>query len=456
MKAQDVIEKMRSANIGWLHLQFVDILGIQREYTVNAMDVSEVNFSNGFPALEASDVFEYPYVEGLRLMPIVDTYAQIPWEDRGARFLTTLSTVDGLYMKDPSYALERAIKNAKAMGISDIKVANGVEFYIFDSVAVDKMSDERGPSVMIESREGRWNPVNRYIEDRSLSSVPYDAYGLMRQQMADVLALYFNATVESHFHSLGSTGQQRINIAPASLPKAVYDLISLKYVVKTTAMINGNVATFMPLPIFKERGNSLELSFSLWKGSKNLFYDESDDLKLSENARYFIGGILEHIEALSIFTNATTNSYKRLASDPKYGAWSSVDKSSAVYVSPHISGQDEAYITLTFPDPASNPYLIYSAILSAGLDGIKSKIEPPDILDESPNLMTSREKKKYKVKSLPSSVMDAVHALNSDNGFIKGIIPPELLAVYLEAKMTEHKENEVRPTSYEFFKYLDL
>jgi glutamine synthetase len=224
-------------------------------------------------------------------------------------------------------------------------------------------------------------------------------------------------------------------------------------VARTVGFLNGVNATFMPMPIPSEKGSGLELEISaIGDKGESVFYDKKDGL--SENARYFVGGVLEHLKAIMLFTNPTTNSYKRFYEEPRYASWGNADKSNAIFID--TSGK-ETRIVATFPDPMLNPFIAYPVIMAAGLDGVKKKTEPPmEMLTERPSTMPVKERKRLKVEEFPRELMVAIEAMESDVDFVKGVITPELLVDYLEQKLKEQRMGSMIPNAYEFDQYFHL
>ncbi len=450
MTTQDVIEKLNASDIKWISLQFLDINGNLKETNLRRDLFSEIDFSRGIKAGELRRVFNED--RELKLVPNPDTYMELPWADRVARMMCKIVDKEGRYLKDPTAPLDRIKNNLSAVGISDFKVKQSFQFYIFTAYGVDRTLKQRGPAVTIDSTEGPWNPTVLKQEPRDLSTYPYDVHKALRQQLTDIITQFTSYVVEKHYHG-PSTAQQSIELAELDGEDAANAFVIIKQITKVTSALNGLYATFMPLPIPSEEGNSLKLKFTLWKKINNVFYDKDDKLNISQKARYFIGGILEHIESLLIMTNPSTNSFKRFFTKKFYTSWGTDDLGHAVY----LDGEGtDIGITLSFPDPLVNPYMAYAAILSAGLDGVKKKIDPGDALTESPRYLTSRDRKKYKVREFPRDMFASIEALESDNDYLKGIFPPELLVDYLEIKIKEFKENSSMPTAYEFDRYFSL
>ena len=210
--------------------------------------------------------------------------------------------------------------------------------------------------------------------------------------------------------------------------------------------------------VMGERGNQLLCGSTLWKKDENAFYDSTEEYaQMSQTARYFIGGLLEHASAISVFTNPNANSYKRLAADPHYIAWGKRNSSAVVRIENEIRNDRKGKkIIFNLADSSANPYLAYGIIAAAGLDGIKNKLDPGNPVDSNLDDMDEDEMRKAGVKFLPSNVLEAISALESDNKFLKGILSSDILESYLENKIDEHKEQGLRPTAYEFEKYFNL
>jgi len=363
------------------------------------------------------------------------------------------------YLKDPRYVPERTVVNAKAMGITDLTISSELDFYVFDNVTIDKMTPQRGPNCLIESREAPWSPSPLWNSpDGAYFSQPFDTLYSARTQIGEVIEDSFRYIITKHFHGRSTSGQQTMGLAPLALTESADALETSKFVIRNLAFIANSMATFMPFPILGERGNELIMGFTLWKKDENVFYDSTDKYaQISQNARYFVGGLLEHAEALTIFTNPNPNSYKRLIADPRYITWGKRNSSAIVRIENEIKNDRQGKrVVFNLADPSVNPYLAYGVVAAAGLDGIKNKIDPGKPVDEDLADMDEDEMKKAKVGTLPDSILEAIAALESDNKFLKGILSSELLESYLEDKIEEHKEQAARPTSYEFEKYFNL
>jgi glutamine synthetase len=266
--------------------------------------------------------------------------------------------------------------------------------------------------------------------------------------------------VEVQHHEVGTAGQAEIDIRFDSLLRQADKLMLFKYVVKNTAWQAGKTATFMPKPIFQDNGSGMHTHQSLWKGGEPLFYDEAGYAGLSDMARWYIGGLLSHARAIIAFSNPTTNSFKRLV--PGYEApvnlvYSQRNRSASVRIPLYSQSPKAKRLEFRCPDPSCNPYLAFSAMLMAGLDGIQNRIEPPAPVDK--DLYDLPPEELAKVPQVPASLEEALDALEADQDFLKagGVFTEDLIDTWVTFK----RENEVdairlRPHPWEFHLYYDI
>ena len=458
---EEVLEFAAANNIRWLNLQFVDVYGNLNKTTMNIRDLTDDMFSNGISCGDLMEVYGWSEDGELLLRPDADTYGRVPWEASVLRLIcdVIVAKKKERFLKDPRCAAERAEVNAKAMGISSITISPQMEFYVFDAVTVDKVTPGRGPNYLVDAREAPWNPSPMWNAKKgAYLDQPYDSLYSARAQVSEVIEDNFRYLVDKHYHGRSPSSQESLTLKHSPLKTSADATLTTKFVVRNLAFIANSAPTFMPLPIFNERGSSLCLHQILWKGNENLFYDGNESYaQMSQNARYYIGGLLEHASAITLFTNPTTNSYKRLLQDPHYIAWGNRNNGAAVVV-PNDKKNDRLGkgVLYTVPDPAANPYLAYAVMVAAGLDGLKNKKDPGDPVDDNISKMKTKERKEKGVKYLPSSLIDAIDELESDNKFMKGVISSELLGALLESKIEEQKEHNVRTSAYEFEKYFNL
>ena len=271
----------------------------------------------------------------------------------------------------------------------------------------------------------------------------------------------FGIVIDAHHHEVATAGQCEINMMYDTLVNSADSAQSFKYVVKNVAHQKGMVATFMPKPLVGDNGTGMHCHQSIWKDKKNAFYDASDEhSQLSQTARYYIGGIMAHTRALACIVAPTTNSYKRLVPGfeaPIYIAWSRSNRSANVRVPVNIKGSEKAKrIEFRCPDTTANPYLAFPAMLCAGLDGIKNKIDCGDPVDENIYTLSEDRKRELGIKALPRDLAEAADALESDHEFLKPVFDGDLLETIIEFARDAHFDVTSRTHPHEFQLYFDV
>ncbi len=451
----DVMKYVATNEIRWIDLQFFDIKGKMHRITVSNRKLGESTFGNGIYAAELTDVFG-PNEQGeLVLLPDPDTLSRVPWEPATVRLIcdVVVAIKKERFLKDPRYVAERMETNLSAAGIKNSLVGAEVDCYILDTATADKTTRPRGVGVLMDSREAFWGPSPMSnVGSGAYVATPHDSMYTARTQIAETMEDNFGMFIDSHRHGRAPTAQQTFELAPRGLKSAADTVNTLKYITKNLATAVNASATFMPYPIEGEVGNSLKIAVSLWKTSENnVFYDGKESYgQLSQMGRYFIGGLLEHAPALSLFTAPTPNSYKRLAINNFKVGWSVSDKDALIHV-PHTKKNVKEVKRIAYKgaDPAANPYLAYAVVCAAGLDGMKNKIDPGDPVEVE-------SKKKRVERELPGSLYDAIAELESDTKFLKGVVPAELLGDYLDIKLKQHKESQKGITGLELQKYFNV
>ncbi|MEM2004663.1 MAG: type I glutamate--ammonia ligase [Zestosphaera sp.] len=444
----------------WVELHFTDLAGSLRHIIVSAKSLSEVPLNEAFSKLDGSSVRGFTGIEesDLILRPDIKTLTKLPWGEGLGRAICGVYRGEARFPKDPRYVAERLDREFEALNIKPF-VSVELEFFIFDKVAVEVNPWRQ--TYEIHSSEAPWanSPFMNRPKDGYYSTYPKDRFAALKTELGEVLLNNFGIEVEAIHHEVAATSQHEINFRGGSLTYVSDSVQTVKHVIRVLSFMKGCVATFMPKPIHGDNGSGMHVHVSLWRGGENVFYDQNDGYAgLSQEARYFIGGLLEHGRSLSALVNPTTNSYKRLVPGyeaPTYLAWSRSNRSAAVRI-PTYSRSDKALrIEYRPPDPSANPYLATTAIVLAGLDGIRKKIDPGDPIDENLYEVTAR-RSTHNVKTLPRTLDEALDALESDNGWLKPIFPDELLGSYVELKRTESKTVNSYPTPVEFYNYLDI
>jgi glutamine synthetase len=337
---------------------------------------------------------------------------------------------------------------------------------MFDSVRYDQ--NAQSGYYYIDSREGVWNTGREESPNLGYKLRHKEGYFPVppSDQLQDIrseilLALKdVGVKVEVHHHEVGTAGQAEIDMRFGPLVKMADNLITYKYIIRMICKKHGMTATFMPKPLFGDNGSGMHVHQSLWKGDTNIFYDKKGYALLSQTAKYYIGGLLKHAPALLAICAPTTNSYRRLV--PGYEApvnlcYSQRNRSAAVRIPVYSTSPKGKRIEFRCPDPAANPYLCFAALLMAGLDGIKHKIDPGEPMDKDLYELEPEEAKK--IKSTPGSLGEVLNALEKDHAFLLegGVFTPDLIETWISYKRTrELAPVNLRPVPYEFFLYYDL
>lgn len=455
MAEEDVLERINSENVRWIKLQFLDVKGKTREVTVHASKISKQTFNNGLEIPEISNIFNDEENESLRLVPMAQSYGILPWEETGARMFCYIQKGKDLYQKDPMNILKKVLMQYENTGYSDITVETSQEFSVFETVVIDKSSPERGPSVNLDTREGPWNSNPMAYDDKWANiTMPQDVYSLVRTQVLDTLHTFFNIVGKQSSHGK-AVAKQIIGLDEMELIDSAISNLTMRYVAKNVSILNGATTTFMAYPMYMSEPNKIIFRIKIKKDGKNVFYNPDDENKISKTAKSFIAGIIENAPRMTVFTNPTTNSYRALGAFHMHNAWS-VNLKNAIINVKETSTAEDCYVEVRIADSSANPVIALSAILSAGLAGIKKKSDPPKMLSENPDKMSEKDKKNYLGEPLPYSLYDAIISLEKDITYIKGIFYPEFLSDYLSAKLEEYKEDISRPSGFDYQRYYNI
>ena len=468
----DVLSAIEKSKIRFIDLQFTDLTGRLQHVTIPASNLNEDSFRSGVPKLDGSSIrgFVEIHESDLLLVPDPATYALLPWygeEIKTARLICDVyrGFSAGRLLWDPRAIAQRAEDELGKLGYTTSYWGPEVEFFVFDKVTWDTLSPYRGQGYSIESREAAWGsstyPI-RFKEGYFLAP-PQDTLMVFRSECVRILEDYFNVKCDAHHHEVATAGQCEIDILHSTLTKTADNVATYKYVIKNVAVQQNMVATMMPKPIFSDNASGMHVHMSIWRDGVNLFYDERDEYaELSQLARYYIGGLMEHAEALSALVSPTTNSYRRLVPGyeaPVYIGWSRSNRSATIRIPVYEKGSKSAAkkrIEYRPPDPSANPYLCFAALLAAGIDGIKKKIEIGDPLDENIYKLTPERRRELGVRELPGSLKEAIDALKSDHEFLKPIFPSEAIERIIDIELKEYFEVSMRPHPHEFYLYFDI
>lgn len=471
----EVFTLIEKQNVKFIDLQFTDLPGKLQHTTVpTSGSLEPESFIEGIPKLDGSSIrgFVEIFESDLLLRPDPSTFAVIPWIPEDIKTARMICDVQkgfggGRLSRDPRGIAQKAEQTVKEMGYDLSYWGPEAEFFVFDKVSWDVMQPYKGQGYRIESREGAWSsdgtsyPIR--FKEGYFPAEPQDTLTEYRSEVVRTLEEDFSIVCDAHHHEVATAGQCEIDMRYDTLTPMADSVMTYKYVTKNIAKKRGMIATFMPKPIFMDNASGMHVNSSIWKAGTNLFYDAHDDYaELSQLGRYYTGGLLEHGRALSLITAPTTNSYKRLVPGyeaPVYLAWSRSNRSAAIRIPVYQKGKANAAIKrIEFrpPDPAANPYLCFAAIVAAGADGIKKKIEIGDPVDEDIYKLTVERRRQLGIKELPGSLEEAIEAFESDSEFVKGIFSSEVIESIEESARKESQQVALRPHPYEFYLYFDI
>ncbi|OWK43534.1 type I glutamate--ammonia ligase [Fimbriiglobus ruber] len=469
MTPREVLALLREKEVKAVDLRFMDFPGLWKHVTIPAEALDEHSFEDGI-GFDGSSLRGWQKINeaDMLLVPQPDTLFLDPFRQD-----VTLAMICNIqdpstredYPKDPRNVARKAISYMKYSGIADAaNFGPSMEFFVFDDVKFDQTT--HSAFYYVDSNEAAWN-TGRDERPNLGYKVPYrqgyfpcpptDHLHDLRSEMMRVM-LDCGMTVESHHHEKATAGQCAIDVRYADLVQSADAVLKYKYIVKNVAHRRGKTATFMPKPLFDEYGCGMHVHGSLWKNGNNLFAG-SGASGLSELAEYAIGGILRHARALCAITNPTTNSYKRLVPGfeaPTRLAYSQRNRSAAIRIPVYSSRPRSRRIEYRLPDGSANPYLAFSAILMAMLDGIINKIHPGPPLDKDIYDLPAEELKD--VPTPPTHLDEALKALEKDHDFLlKGdVFTDDVIETWVQYKRKEEVEAiRLRPHPYEFALYFD-
>jgi glutamine synthetase type I len=465
----DVLKMIKDKEVKFVDLRFTDTRGKEQHVQVPSKIFTQDKFDHGhafdgssiagWKSIESSDMLLSPDPESARIDPFTDeTTLNITCD--------VIEPMDGKgYDRDPRSLARRAEAYLKSTGLGDTAYFGPEpEFFIFDSVTWGV--DMSGCFVKIKSEEAPWSSGEEYENGNMAHRAPVKG-GYFPVPPIDTLQDIRNAIalaldeqgveVEVFHHEVAAAGQNEIGTKFNTLVKRADWMQILKYTVHMVAHSYGKTATFMPKPIVGDNGSGMHVHQSVWKGGQNLFAGNGY-AGLSEFALYYIGGIIKHTKALNAITNPGTNSYKRLVPGfeaPINLAYSARNRSAACRI-PYVSNPKGRRVEVRFPDPTANPYLAFSAMLMAGLDGVQSKIHPGDPLDK--NLYDLEPEEAAKVPHPCASLDEALDSLDGDREFLTrgGVFSNDMLDAYIALKMEEVTRFRMTTHPIEFEMYYSL
>jgi glutamine synthetase len=467
--SKTVLEFAKKNEVRILDLRFTDLPGLWHHVSYPIEQLSEASFEEGF-GMDGSSIRGWAAIHesDMLLIPDPHFYLLDPFTEVSTLVMIA-DVIDPVtkqrYDRDPRYIARKAELYLSSTGVADTAYFGAeAEFFIFDNVSFDQR--EQHGFYFIDAEEGRWNSGReennlgyrpRYKEGY-FPVPPTDHYQDLRSEMV-VTMQNAGLTVECHHHEVATGGQTEIDLQFDSLVKSADSMLLYKYIVKNVANQHGKTVTFMPKPIYGDNGSGMHTHQSLWKGGKPLFAGDGY-AGLSQIALWYIGGLIKHGPALSALIAPTTNSYKRLVPGfeaPVNLAYSRRNRSAACRIPMYSASPKAKRVEFRPPDPSCNPYLAFSAMMMAGLDGIENKIDPgppldKDIYDLGPEELSN-------VPSMPGSLEEALEALERNPGFLlKGdVFTEEMLRTYIEYKREKEVDAvRLRPHPYEFALYYDI
>ncbi len=449
---KDVLSLAKDEDVQIVDLRFCDLPGLMQHFSVPISELSEDSFQDGF-GFDGSSIRGFQEIQESDMLLVPDPRGAYidPFLKHPTLVLNCFvkDPVTGeWYTRDPRYVAKKAELYLKQTGIAETSYwGPECEFYIFDSIRFDQ--NQHSGYYYIDAVEGAWN----------FPLPPMDHYQDLRSEM--VLNLQkVGIQVEVQHHEVGTAGQAEIDIRYGTLLATADNVMKYKYVVKNTARDAGKTVTFMPKPIFMDNGSGMHTHQSLWTGGENLFWDELGYAQISDMCRYYIGGLLAHAPALLAFAAPTTNSYRRLV--PGYEApinlvYSQRNRSACIRIPVFFKSPGAKRLEFRSPDPTCNPYLAFPAMLLAGLDGVKNKIEPPDPIDK--DLYDLPPEESANVKQVPGSLEEVLDALEADHQFLLegGVFTQDVIDTWIEYKRSHELDQvRLRPHPHEFALYYDM
>ena len=466
---KSVIETAKKAGAKMVDVKFVDTFGTWQHFTVPFGELTEEVFEEGFgfdgssirgwKSIEASDMLAMPDPDSA----LIDPFMAVPTLSVTCTIAET-GTKEA-YNRDPRGIAQRGEAYLKSTGLADTAVFGPeAEFFIFDNVQFDSKSN--GTFYSVDSEEAVWNTGRDEMpnlgykirhKEGYFTVAPVDTQQDIRTEMCLVMES-LGINIERQHHEVATAGQAEIDFRFDTLVKTADNMMLYKYVIKNVAKKHGKTVTFMPKPLFGDNGSGMHTHISLWNKGKPLFAGK-EYAGLSQMALYYIGGILKHAKALAAICNPTTNSYKRLVPGyeaPVNLAYSARNRSAAIRIPTFSESPKAKRIEYRTPDPAANPYLAYTALLMAGLDGVLNKIDPGEPMDK--NLYELPPEEHAKIPQMPGSLEEALNYLSKDHAFLlKGdVFTKDFIEMWISHKQKEHDAMRIRPHPYEFFLYYDV
>jgi len=433
-----VLKMIEENDVKFIKLWFTDILGFLKSFSVPKEEIEKA-FAEGI-GFDGSSIEGFVRIDESDMVAIPDptTFAILPWrpKEKGvARVFCDIVTPDGKpFEGDPRYTLKKNLDKAKKMGFT-YYVGPELEYFYFKDANSTEVLDKGGYFDLI--------PRDEALDLRRETVLFCEALGMKIE--------YSHHEVAPSQHEIDMRYEDALTMAD--------NVMTYRLVVKEVAYRQGVYATFMPKPLFGENGSGMHTHMSLFKGKRNAFFDPKGQYNLSQNARYFIGGLLKYAPEFTAITCQWVNSYKRLVPGyeaPVYLSWAQRNRSDLIRIPMYKPGKEEATrIEFRSPDPACNPYLTFSVMLAAGLAGMEEKIEPPDPVEANVYKMGAEERERRGIKLLPGSLSEAIQ-LTEKSKLVREALGDHVFDHFIENKKLEWDRYRVQITSYEIEKYLPI
>jgi glutamine synthetase len=475
MTPEEVLQFAKENGAKMVDLKFVDLPGSWQHFSIPMRELQADTFVEGVP-FDGSSIRGFQTIHESDMLVIPDPTTAIMDPFTSAPTLSLVCTIahpgplghKEPFSRDPRYIASKAEAHLRTSGIADTSYFGPeAEFYIFDNVRYN--STDNLQYAEIDSDEAHWNSSRNStpnlghrmrVKEGYFPVAPNDTLQDMRSEMALLLEA-LGVPVEAQHHEVGAAGQAEIDIRFNTLVRTADNMMLYKHVTKNIARKYGKTVTFMPKPVFGDNGSGMHTHQSLWEDERPLFYDCQGYAHLSQIARYYIGGLLTHTPALLAIAAPTTNSYKRLV--PGYEApvnlvFSKGNRSAAVRI-PLTENPKAKRIEFRPPDPSANPYLLFAALLMAGLDGIRREIDPSKYgygpVDRDLYHLSPVEKRE--IRSVPGSLDESLAALENDHAFLleDDVFTTDLLEHFVEMKRAQTDEVRLYPVPIEFALYYD-
>ncbi len=469
MTPREVLEYAKKNKVLVVDLKFVDLPGTWQHFTIPIEELNEDTFKDG-SGLDGSSIRGWKAINNSDMLVVpdpttacMDPFTAVPTLSLVGNIMDPITRE--IYERDPRFIAQKAEKHLKSTKIGDISYwGPEAEFFIFDHARFDQTS--HSGYYFLDSEEGAWNAGqdglnlgNKIRHKEGYFPVPpIDTQQDIRSEM--ILEMQkVGIPVEKHHHEVATAGQAEIDLRFDSLVAMADKMMMYKYIVKNVARRHHKTVTFMPKPLFGDNGSGMHTHQSIWKDGKPLFAGK-EYAGMSQMCLHYIGGILKHAPALAAITNPTVNSYKRLTPGfeaPVMLAYSSRNRSAGIRIPMYSPNPKAKRIEVRFPDPSTNPYLAFAAMLMAGLDGIENKIDPGEPMEKDLYDLEAREA--ARVPTMPGSLDDALRNLEKDHQFLLkgGVFTEDLIEAWIGYKRTREVDPlRLRPHPYEFFLYYDV